>query len=122
MSKPISTITVLLVSQILARLGVSVASSITDATHFIADQFVRTRNMLEAIASGKPVVTPLWLDSCGQAKCFLDEKKYILRDAKKEKEFGFSMPASLACASQHPLLKVGFWFLFCSVFFFCIFF
>ncbi|KAF5452405.1 hypothetical protein F2P56_027406 [Juglans regia] len=91
--------------KILARLGVSIASSITDATHFIADQFVRTRNMLEAIASGKPVVTHLWLESCGQASCFIDEKNYILRDAKKEKEFAFSMPLSLARASQHPLLK-----------------
>ncbi|XP_023900891.2 uncharacterized protein LOC112012733 [Quercus suber] len=91
--------------KILARLGVSMASSITDATHFIADQFVRTRNMLEAIASGKPVVTHLWLQSCGQASCFIDEKNYILRDAKKEKEFGFSLPVSLARASQHPLLK-----------------
>lgn len=78
----------------------------TDATHFIADHFVRTRNMLEAIASGKPVVTHLWLESCGQANCFIDEKNYILRDTKKEKQFGFSMPASLACACQHPLLKV----------------
>ncbi|KAF3943354.1 hypothetical protein CMV_030082 [Castanea mollissima] len=91
--------------KILARLGVSMASSITDATHFIADQFVRTRNMLEAIASGKPVVTHLWLQSCGQASCFIDEKNYILRDAKKEKEVGFSLPVSLARASQHPLLK-----------------
>lgn len=95
------------VSQILARLGVSVASSVTDATHFIADQFVRTRNMLEAIASGKPVVTHLWIESCGQANCFIDEKNYILRDAKKEKEFGFRMPASLTCASQNPLLQVN---------------
>lgn len=93
--------------QILARLGVSVVSSIADATHFIADQFVRTRNMLEAIALGKPVVTHLWIESCGQANCFIDEKNYILRDAKKEKEFGFSMPVSLARASQHPLLKVN---------------
>lgn len=99
---------VVLVPQILARLGVSMASSITNATHFIADQFVRTRNMLEAIASGKPVVTHLWLQSCGQASCFIDEKNYILRDAKKEKEFGFSLPVSLARASQHPLLKVKF--------------
>ncbi|KAE8076887.1 hypothetical protein FH972_015509 [Carpinus fangiana] len=91
--------------KILARLGISIASSITDATHFIADQFVRTRNMLEAIASGKPVVTHLWLESCGQASCFIDEKNYVLRDAKKEKEFGFSMPVSLARASQHSLLK-----------------
>jgi hypothetical protein len=65
--------------------------------------------MLEAIASGKPVVTHLWLESCGQASCFIDEKNYILRDAKKEKEFGFSMPVSLARASQHPLLKVKFY-------------
>ncbi|KAI7992585.1 PAX-interacting protein 1 [Camellia lanceoleosa] len=74
-------------------------------THFIADRFVQTRNMLEAIAPGKPVVTHLWLDSCGQASCFIDEKNYILRDAKKEKETGFSMPVSLVHARQHPLLK-----------------
>ncbi|KAL2979860.1 hypothetical protein AAZX31_13G195700 [Glycine max] len=91
--------------QILARLGVSVASSIADATHFIANQFVRTRNMLEAIAFGKPVVTHLWIESCGQASCFIDERNYILRDVKKEKELGFSMPVSLAHAIQHPLLK-----------------
>lgn len=77
-----------------------------DATHFIADKFVRTRNMLEAIALGKPVVTHLWLDSCGQASCLLDEKNYILRDSKREKEIGFSMSVSLARARQYPLLKV----------------
>ncbi|KAA8548530.1 hypothetical protein F0562_000203 [Nyssa sinensis] len=91
--------------KILARLGASVASSISDATHFITDKFVRTRNMLEAIALGRPVVTHLWLESCGQASCFIDEKNYILRDAKKEKEFGFSLPVSLARACQHPLLR-----------------
>ncbi|KAL2341178.1 hypothetical protein Fmac_009118 [Flemingia macrophylla] len=91
--------------KILARLGVSVASSIADATHFIADQFVRTRNLLEAIASGKPVVTHLWIESCGQASCFIDERNYILRDAQKEKEIGFSMPVSLARAIHHPLLE-----------------
>ncbi|KAL2922836.1 PAX-interacting protein 1 [Bienertia sinuspersici] len=91
--------------KILSRLGVSMASSISEATHFVADMFVRTRNMLEAIASAKPVVTHLWLESCGQANCFIDEKSYILRDASKEKELGFSMPKSLAHASQQPLLE-----------------
>ena len=99
-------LTVNLLSQILARLGASVASSISEATHFVTDKFVRTRNMLEAIAFGKPVVTHLWLKSCGQASCFIDERNYILRDAKKEKEFGFSLPVSLARACQHPLLQV----------------
>ncbi|KAM3265784.1 hypothetical protein P3L10_002778 [Capsicum annuum] len=91
--------------KILARLGASSASSMSDATHFVADEFVRTRNMLEAIAVGKPVVTHLWLESCGQANCLIDEKNNILRDAKKEKEFGFSMPISLARACQHPILQ-----------------
>ncbi|XP_020101796.1 dentin sialophosphoprotein [Ananas comosus] len=91
--------------KILARLGVSVAASISDASHFVADKFVRTRNMLEAMALGKPVVTPLWLEACGQASCFIDEKNYILRDTKKEKEIGFSMPGSLARACQCALLQ-----------------
>lgn len=91
--------------KVLFRLGASVASSIPDATHFIADEFVRTRNMLEAIAYGKPVVTHFWLESCGQANCLIDERNYILRDAKKEKEIGFNLPVSLARACQHHLLQ-----------------
>ncbi|KAL5983949.1 hypothetical protein ACLOJK_018049 [Asimina triloba] len=91
--------------KILVRLGASTASSSLNATHFIADKFLRTRNMLEAMALGKPVVTHLWLESCGQASCLIDEKNYILRDMKKEKEIGFNMPASLVRASHTPLLQ-----------------
>ncbi|XP_044499811.1 uncharacterized protein LOC123221149 isoform X2 [Mangifera indica] len=91
--------------KILARLGASEAFSITDATHFITDKFVRTRNMLEAIASGKPVVTHLWLKSIGQVRVHIDEEAYLLRDTKKEKEFGFSMPVTLARARKLPLLQ-----------------
>ncbi|XP_062179635.1 uncharacterized protein LOC133884294 [Phragmites australis] len=90
--------------KILVRLGVCEAFSMSDATHFVADNFFRTRNMLESITLGKPVVTSMWLENCGQAGCFIDERKYILRDAKKEKELGFSMPISLASACKHPLL------------------
>ncbi|TYG98501.1 hypothetical protein ES288_A10G121700v1 [Gossypium darwinii] len=91
--------------KILARLGISEASSILAATHFVTDKFVRTRNMLEAIASGKPVVTHLWLESIGQVNIHIDEDAYILRDIKKEKEFGFCMPSSLARARRRPLLQ-----------------
>ncbi|EES19016.1 hypothetical protein BDA96_09G044600 [Sorghum bicolor] len=90
--------------KILARLGVCEAFSMADATHFVADRFCRTKNMLEAITLGKPVVTSMWLENCGQAGCFIDERKYILRDEKKEKEIGFNMPISLASACKHPLL------------------
>lgn len=69
--------------------------------------------MLEAIASGKPIVTYLWLEDVGQANYYIDEHKYILRDTKKEKELGFNMICSLAHARQNPLLQVscvGLWF------------
>lgn len=62
--------------------------------------------MLEAIALAKHVVTPLWLESCREASCLVDEKNYVLRDIKKEKEIGFSMAVSLTRASHHPLLQV----------------
>ncbi|OMP06597.1 hypothetical protein COLO4_08035 [Corchorus olitorius] len=67
--------------KIAGRLGVSITSCSMDATHFIADEFVRTRNMLEAIALGKPVVTHLWLDSCG-----LDKRVCITPNVKPNKE------------------------------------
>ncbi|ESW35043.1 hypothetical protein PHAVU_001G201700 [Phaseolus vulgaris] len=91
--------------KILKRLNISVASCSMEATHFVADKFTRTKNMLEAMALGKLVVNHLWLESCGQANCFIDEKNYILRDMKKEKEIGFNMAVSLARARQEPLLK-----------------
>ncbi|KFK30915.1 hypothetical protein AALP_AA6G042200 [Arabis alpina] len=90
--------------KIMSQLGISPASSSADSTHFITDRFARTKNMLEAIALGKPVVTPLWLESCGQTRCLIDEKSYILKDSKKEKE-GFCLLTSLARSKQHPLLK-----------------
>lgn len=95
-----------------------------EATHFLADNFTRTRNMLEAIASGKPVVTTQWLESIDQVSIYVDEDMYILRDSKKEKEFCFNMGVSLARARQFPLLQVSntllvsntFFYLVCSPF------
>ncbi|CAH8261317.1 unnamed protein product [Arabidopsis lyrata] len=91
--------------KILARFDISEASSMKEATHFLADNFTRTRNMLEAIASGKPVVTTQWLESIDQVSIYVDEDMYILRDSKKEKEFCFNMGVSLARARQFPLLQ-----------------
>lgn len=36
----------------------------------------------------------------------MDDNNYVLRDAKKEREIGFSLPVSLANARKAPLLKV----------------
>jgi len=92
--------------QILIYFGLPLATTITEATHFVAEKFARTRNMLEAMAMGIPIVTPSWLECCGAARCFIDEKKYIMRDMKKEKELGFSMSVSIGRACKKPLLEV----------------
>ncbi|KAJ1287031.1 hypothetical protein BS78_03G399300 [Paspalum vaginatum] len=97
--------TIKMQTKVLIYFRLPVATSISEATHFVAEKFARTRNMLEAIAMGIPIVTPSWLECCGEARCFIDEKKYIMRDMKKEKELGFSMPVSLGRARKMPLLE-----------------
>ncbi|CAD6228278.1 unnamed protein product [Miscanthus lutarioriparius] len=97
--------TIKMQTKILIYFGLPVATTISEATHFVAEKFARTRNMLEAIAMGIPVVTPSWLECCSEARCFIDEKKYIMRDMKKEKELGFSMHVSLSRACKKPLLQ-----------------
>ncbi|KMT05981.1 hypothetical protein BVRB_7g164690 isoform A [Beta vulgaris subsp. vulgaris] len=91
--------------KILMRLGVPLAYSASYATHFVTDKFARTRNILEFIAQGKPVVTHLWLESCDRAGSYISDTNYILRDLKREKELGFTLPTSLDRARQCPLLK-----------------
>ncbi|MCO5593319.1 hypothetical protein L7F22_047329 [Adiantum nelumboides] len=91
--------------KILAKLGGQIASSTLECTHFISNGFVRSQNMLISMAAGKIVATTLWLESCGQAHYFVDEKNYVLLDEKKEKELGFSMITSLAAARRKPLFK-----------------
>jgi hypothetical protein len=83
-----------------------VVSSAAECTHFVADKFVRTGNMLEAMASAKPVVDIGWLQACSEANGFVPEAEFILRDAKKEEELGFSMVFTLHEALRKPLLQV----------------
>ncbi|CAO2172704.1 unnamed protein product [Urochloa humidicola] len=97
--------TIKMQTKILKHFGLPVVTTITEATHFVAEKFARTRNMLEAMAMGIPIVTPSWLECCGEARCFIDEKEYIMRDMKKEKELGFSMPVSIGRACKKPLLE-----------------
>lgn len=91
--------------KMLTKLGGHVATSAAKATHFIADTFVRSRNMLEIMAAGKVVVTTMWLEGCIQAEYFVDEKSYILQDVQKEKQWGFCMHSSLAASRRKPLFK-----------------
>jgi hypothetical protein len=65
--------------QILKRLGAHEAKDVPSCTHLVADSFGRTKNMLEAMVGAKKIVTPSWLESCGQAHYFEDEAPHMLK-------------------------------------------
>lgn len=91
--------------QIVERLDGKVTKKASDCTHFVAEKFVRTGNMLESMAAGKFVVTFAWLESCHSANCFIEERNFLLQDDKKERELGFSMRSTILAAQQKPLLQ-----------------
>lgn len=95
----------LFLAQIVEKLDGKVTRKAADCTHFVADKFVRTGNMLEAMAGGKFVVTFAWLESCRIANCFIEERNFILQDERKERELGFSMRATILAAQQKSLLQ-----------------
>lgn len=92
-------------AQIVERLDGKVTKKAADCTHFVAEKFVRTGNMLEAMAAGKFVVTFAWLENCQLANCFVEERNFLLQDEKKERELGFSMRATILAAQHRPLLQ-----------------
>ncbi|KAG0588883.1 hypothetical protein KC19_2G275700 [Ceratodon purpureus] len=91
--------------KIVERLDGKVTKKAADCTHFVAEKFVRTGNMLEAMAAGKFVVTFAWLENCQLANCFVEERNFLLQDEKKERELGFSMRATILAAQHRPLLQ-----------------
>jgi hypothetical protein len=73
------------------------------ATHLVtsAVTFRRTPKLMIAINIGIPaVVTEEWLTASARAKRPVDPAPYTVRPAEKEREWGFTMPASLAAAQS----------------------
>ncbi|XP_024379728.1 uncharacterized protein [Physcomitrium patens] len=104
-SHGLSEVTLKKQRKIVEKLDGKVTRKAADCTHFVADKFVRTGNMLEAMAGGKFVVTFAWLESCRIANCFIEERNFILQDERKERELGFSMRATILAAQQKSLLQ-----------------
>nr|PNR44834.1 hypothetical protein PHYPA_014604 [Physcomitrium patens] len=90
--------------KIVEKLDGKITTKAADCTHFVAEKFVRSANMLEAMAGGKFVVTFAWLESCQLANCFIEERNFILQDERKERELNFSMRATILAAQYKPLL------------------
>eukprot|EP00850_Spirogloea_muscicola_P006171 SM000029S10466 [mRNA] locus=s29:290027:292927:+ [translate_table: standard] len=91
--------------ELLCELGWKEVKKAASCTHFVADRFVRTANMLETMVLGRPVVEPSWLERCAAVGEVVAEHSHVLQDHKKEVELSFSMVDSLASARKRLLFQ-----------------
>ena len=94
-------------SQVVRQLGGRVVTSPHRCSHFVAERFVRTVNLLVAVARGCHVATPDWLFTSREARSFVDASCFPLRDRVKEGEMEFDLQRAVREARRQPLLQVG---------------
>ena len=88
------------------RLGGALAASASDFTHFVAaPPLVRSKNLLCALASGRPVVLPSWLEASSRAGRFAPTGDHLCRHPAFEKKHGFDLARTLDAARAAPVLS-----------------
>ncbi|XP_061475225.1 mediator of DNA damage checkpoint protein 1 isoform X2 [Rhineura floridana] len=92
--------------RVVKELGGSLAESVFDCTHLVTDRVRRTVKFLCALARGIPIVTLDWLEKSRRNSFFLAPNSFLVSDSEQEKNFRFSLSASLQRARQEgPLLQ-----------------
>ncbi|KAI8907065.1 BRCT domain-containing protein [Powellomyces hirtus] len=79
-------------------LGGQTAGDWHECSHLVTDRIRRTVKFLCALSAGKHIVNLKWLDASKKAGKFVAEDKYLLKDAKTEKQYGFRLVKSIAIA------------------------
>ena len=88
------------------RLGGALAASASDFTHFVtAPPLVRSKNLLCALASGRPVVLPSWLEASSRAGRFAPTEDHLCRHPAFEKKHGFDLSRTLEAARAARVLS-----------------
>ncbi|TPX57819.1 hypothetical protein SpCBS45565_g08149 [Spizellomyces sp. 'palustris'] len=94
--------------KVVTALGGTVVDTWNECTHLVTDRIRRTVKFLCALSAGRHIVNVKWLDACKKQGSFVGEAKFLLKDMKSEKQYGFSLKTSLnraQDASQPPLLN-----------------
>ncbi|KAK9688272.1 Mediator of DNA damage checkpoint protein 1, variant 2 [Basidiobolus ranarum] len=87
------------------QLGGTMEESWKNATHIVATNIKRTSKFLCGLCSGKPIVSPEWVDRSLIEKHFIDETDFELIDTNAEKQYDFRLSESLMRARHFPLMK-----------------
>ncbi|KAF5344832.1 hypothetical protein D9756_011094 [Leucocoprinus leucothites] len=84
----------------LEKLGVVMASEVSQCTHLIAPNLVRTEKFLCALASAPAVLQEAWAIKSAQVKQLLPFEKFLLRDAAAEKKYRMKLSDALMRAKE----------------------
>lgn len=75
-------------------------------THFVSGTSLKlTLHSLIALASGRPIVTPEWLEQSASSGVALDASHFLVFDAKVERKNSFSLQSSWQAARKCRLLE-----------------
>ena len=92
-------------SAAVARLGGATAPDVSAFTHFIAaPPLVRSKNVLCALAAGKPIVSTSWVDASRRLGRFAPAEDHLCRDRAFEKKLGFDLARTLEAARRRGVL------------------
>ena len=68
-------------------------------THLVTDRIRRTVKFLCVLSCGKHILNMKWLQDSVKQSQFVDEDKYLLKDSKMEKQYGFKLQKSIKKAN-----------------------
>ncbi|XP_057654533.1 uncharacterized protein LOC130892869 isoform X1 [Diorhabda carinulata] len=86
------------------HLGGSIVDNVDSATVLMTQSVKRSQKLLTAVAQGKPICPPSWINESLKNNGFLDPWDYILVDEEAEKKWEFSLKESLIKADKGKLL------------------
>ncbi|CAH1116649.1 unnamed protein product [Phaedon cochleariae] len=86
------------------HLGGSVVDDVDAATVLVTGEVKRSQKLLAAVAQGKPICSPRWIQASKKSNEFLDPWDFILTDKEAESKWDFSLEESLNRAKCKKLL------------------
>ncbi|KAG8903530.1 hypothetical protein FRB99_003161 [Tulasnella sp. 403] len=91
----------------LQRMGAKFVDRAAECTHLVASNMRRTIKFLCAISCGVEIVDPQWLAKSIEAKRFLDEKPFFLKESEDERFKGFDLQEALQRARRGSKIFAG---------------
>ncbi|KAG5874477.1 hypothetical protein JTB14_009200 [Gonioctena quinquepunctata] len=86
------------------HLGGSVVDTVDSSTVLVTERVKRSQKLLTAIAQGKPICAPAWIQASKKANEFIDPWDHILIDKDAETKWDFSLTESIKRAANKKLL------------------